>query len=188
MFQRITLEHGLSGKANQTFNVENGEETITKEDQDTQLRPLIGITMQMKNSISLNIRYNASNKESITLTSGQAGTRTKSQDLSFTTNYSKKGDFRIPIPFLGRKRLENAIDFSLTFTLGNDTTEKSKGEAYEITAETSKWILKPTVNYSFSNRVRGGAYFELGKTHNKLIGDTSFKEFGIDVNISIRGN
>ena len=188
VFQRITLEHGLAGKANQTFNIENGEEKITKEDQDTQLRPLIGINMQMKNGISFNVRYNTSTKESITLTSGQAGTRTKSQDLSFTANYSKKGDFRIPIPFLKRKRLENAIDFSLTFTLGNNITEKSKGEAYEVTAETSKWILKPTMNYSFSNRVRGGAYFELGKTHNKLIGDTTFKELGIDVSISIRGN
>jgi hypothetical protein len=72
--------------------------------------------------------------------------------------------------------------------MGNNVTEKSKGSAYEVTAETSKWILKPTVDYSFSNRVRGGAYFEIGKTHNKQIGDTNFKEFGINVSISIRGN
>jgi len=29
---------------------------------------------------------------------------------------------------------------------------------------------------------------EIGKTHNKGIGDSSYKEFGIDVNISIRGS
>jgi cell surface protein SprA len=187
-FQRISLEHARSGKANQTFTLEDGSEIVTKEDRDTQFRPLIGVTIQMKNSISFNIRYNVSNKETITKTSGQAGTRTRGQDLSITANYSKKGNFRIPLPILSRKRLENAIDFAITFTLGDNTTEKSKGLGYEISAETSKWILKPTVKYSFSTRVRGGAYFEIGKTHNKLIGDTSFKEFGIDVNISIRGN
>ncbi len=187
-FQRISLEHGVSGKANQTFTLDNGVEKPTKKDRDTQFRPLIGVTIQMKNNISINVRYNMANKETITLTSGQAGTRTHSQDLSITAKYSKKGNFRIPLPLFGRKRLENAIDFALTFTLGDNVTEKSKGLGYEISAETSKWIFKPTVNYSFSSRVRGGAYFEIGKTHNKLIGDTSFKEFGIDVNISIRGS
>ena len=187
-FQRISIEHGGSGKKNETFTMENGVEQITKEDQDTQFRPLIGINMQMKNGLSFSVRYNQSKKKTITRTSGQAGTLTTSKDLSFTANYTKKGDFRIPLPLLGRKRLENQIDFALTFTLGDNVTKKSKGEEYIVSAETSKWILKPTVDYSFSNRVRGGAYFEIGKTHNKLIGDTSFKEFGINVNISIRGN
>ena len=168
--------------------MENGIDQITKEDQDTQFRPLIGINMQMKNGFSFSVRYNQSKKETITRTSGQAGTLTTSKDLSITANYTKKGNFRIPLPLLGRKRLENQIDFALTFTLGDNVTKKSKGEEYIISAETSKLILKPTVDYSFSNRVRGGAYFEIGKTHNKLIGDTSFKEFGINVNISIRGN
>ncbi|MBN1464460.1 cell surface protein SprA, partial [candidate division KSB1 bacterium] len=188
LFQRISIEHGWSGRLDQTFNVDKGIENKTKEDVDNQFRPLIGITMQMKNGISFSVKYNVSAKESITLTSGQAGTRTSAQDLSVSASYSKKGDFRIPLPFLGRKRLQNAIDFALSFTLGDNITEKSKGGPYEVTAETSKWILKPTVDYSFSNRVRGGAYFELGKTHNKMIGDTSFKELGINVSISIRGN
>jgi hypothetical protein len=43
------------------------------------------------------------------------------------------------------------------------------------------------MTYSFSNRVRGGAHFEIGKTESKLSGDTNIKELGIDVNISIRG-
>lgn len=187
-FQRVTLEHGRAGKADETFSVEKGEQVTTKEDKDSQFRPLIGMQLQMKNGISISVRYNTSEKESITRTSGQAGTRTTSQDLSVSANYSKKGDFRIPLPFLGRKRLQNAIDIALTFTLGNNVTLKSRGEGYEVTAETSKWIFKPTVDYSFSNRVRGGAYFEIGKTHNKLIGDTTFKELGINVTISIRGN
>lgn len=187
-FERISLEHGRAGKSVQTFNIEKGEEVTTKDEQDTQFRPLIGLTLQMKNGIDISIKYDTSTKESITLTAGQAGTRMSTHDLTLTAKYSKKGDFRIPIPFLGRKRLQNAIDIALSFTLGDNVTEKKKGGDYEVTAETSKWILKPTVDYSFSNRVRGGAYFEIGKTHNKLIGDTEFKELGINVSISIRGN
>ncbi|RPH99236.1 MAG: hypothetical protein EHM72_11630 [Calditrichaeota bacterium] len=188
VFSRISVEHGVSGSSNGTFNVENSIEKATKQDYDTQFRPLIGINFQMKNNISFNVRYNASTKESKTLTSGEASTRTSAQDISVTANYTQKGNFRLPIPFLRSKRLQNSIDFALTFTLGNNVTEKNKGLGYEISAETSKWILKPTANYSFSNRVRGGTYFEIGQTHNKLIGDTTFKEFGIDVSISISGS
>jgi cell surface protein SprA len=187
-FTTISLDHGRAGNSVQTFTLEGGEEVPTKDDKTTQFRPLIGISFKMKNGMNFKVSYNTSNKETITLTSGQAGTRTSSRDLSLDASYTKKGDFRIPLPFLGRKRLQNEISFKLTFTLGDNITEKSKGQGYEISAETSKWILKPTVDYSFSNRVRGGTYFEIGTTHNKLIGDTSFKEFGINVNISIRGN
>ncbi len=187
-FTTISLDHGRAGNSVKTFTVEDGMQVPTKDDKTSQFRPLIGVSFKMKNGINFSVSYNTSNKETITLTSGQAGTRTSSRDLTVDASYSKKGDFRIPLPFLGRKRLQNAIDFKISFTLGDNITEKSKGQGYEISAETSKWILKPTVDYSFSNRVRGGTYFEIGKTHNKLIGDTSFKEFGINVNISIRGN
>jgi hypothetical protein len=187
-FQRISLEHGVSGQSNGTFNVEKGIEKQTKQDNDTQYRPLIGVTLQMKNNISINVKYNQSTKETLTLTSGEASTRTRAQDISVTANYTQKGNFRIPLPFLRTKRLQNSIDFALTFTLGTNITEKNKGLGYEVSAETSKWIIKPTANYSFSNRVRGGTYFEIGRTHNKMIGDTNYKEFGIDVTISISGS
>jgi len=57
-----------------------------------------------------------------------------------------------------------------------------------VTGETSKWFLKPNLSYSFSDRVRGGAHYEIGMTHNKLVGDTKYQEFMINVNIAIRGS
>ncbi len=186
--QRFTVEHTRSGRANETFNMENGKEVITKKDKDTQFRPMIGMNIQMKNGISVSVRYNKSSKETLTLTSGKARTIRDSEDLSVTANYSKKGNFRLPLPFMGSRRLKNNIDFSLTFTLGNSVTYQDRGQGAEVSAETGKWLLKPSVNYSFSSRVTGGAYFEIGKNHNKMIGDTSFKELGIDVSIAIRGN
>ncbi len=189
--QRLSLEHGHSGQSSETFDVNKGVEVITKEDQDSQFRPLLGLTMSWKNGISMNVRYNTSDKTTLTRTFGISGNRTTSNDISMTANYSKRSDFRIPIPVWPFKnmRLKNSVDVSLTFSMGSNSTLKSRsGGDYEVTGETSKWFFKPNMNYSFSDRVRGGAHLEIGKTHNKLIGDSSYKEFGIDVNISIRGS
>ncbi|NIA31549.1 MAG: hypothetical protein GWP06_16785, partial [Actinobacteria bacterium] len=187
--QRVSFDHTFSGRFNQTFNVEGGKETVTKEDKSAQFRPLLGMSMSLKNGITVNVKYNTSEKLILSKGFGIGANRTTSADLSFTATYSKRSDFRIPLPFLKNKRLKNNIDISVTFSMGNNTTEKSRGGGnFEVTAETSKWFFKPNVNYSFSDRVRGGAFFEVGKTHNKLIGDSSYKELGINVNISIRGN
>ena len=190
-FQRVTVEHGFNGRHNQTFNVENDIESITKEDKDARFNPLVGLNLTLKSGISINVRYNKSEKISLSRGFGVGGVKTNSSDLSFTANYSKRGNFRIPIPVwpFNNMRLKNNVDISVTFSMGENITSKSRGGGeYEVTAETSKWFFKPNMTYSFSDRVRGGAHLEIGKTHNKLMGDSSYKEFGIDVNISIRGS
>lgn len=189
--QRVSLEHSRSGKSNETFDVNQGIERVTKEDSDTQFQPLLGINLSWKNGITMSVRYEQSETKSLTTVSGISGNKTTRNNLSVTANYSKRSDFMIPIPVWPFKnmRLKNSVDLSLTLSSGSDVTSKSRsGGNYEVTGETSKWLLKPNMNYSFSDRVRGGAHFEVGKTHNKLIGDSSYKEFGIDVNIIIRGN
>jgi hypothetical protein len=86
-------------------------------------------------------------------------------------------------------KLRNNVDLTITASSSKNLTSKSRGGGkYEVTAETSNWKLRPDLQYSFSDRVRGGMHLEVGKTHNKLIGDSSYSEFGLDVNISIRGN
>jgi len=189
--QRVTLEHGFNGRHSETFNIENHQENVTKEDKDTRFSPLIGFNMTFRNGISVNVRYNKSEKISMSRGFGVGGVKTNSEDLSFTAQYSKRGNFRIPIPVwpFRNMRLKNNVDISITFSMGNNVTSKNRaGGEYEVTAETSKWFFKPNMTYSFSDRVRGGAHFEIGKTHNKMMGDSSYKEFGIDVNISIRGS
>ena len=188
--QRVSIDHSYGGTYNESFNVENGLESISKDDKSSNFRPLIGVTMSMKNGVSMNVKYNTGEKVAKTMGFGVGGTKTTQSDINFTASYSKRSDFRIPLPGLGKMRLKNNVDIALTFSMGDNVTSKSKGAEgeYTVTAETSKWSLKPNVTYSFSNRVRGGAFFEMGKTHNKLIGDSSYKELGLNVNISIRGN
>ena len=188
--QRVSLSHTRSGQKSSTFNEENGNTTTTKEDFDNAFRPLIGVTLQWKNGMSTNIRFNTSEKTSKSLSFGVGATHTVTSDLSVTANYSKRSDFKIPIPVWPFKnmRLKNNIDLSITFSMSSNVTEKSRGEGeYQVTGETSKWTFRPNLTYSFSQTVNGGAHFEIGKTHNKLVGDSSFKEFGIHVNIKIQG-
>ncbi|MBN2001046.1 cell surface protein SprA [candidate division KSB1 bacterium] len=185
--QRISVEHSFSGRFSQTFSEKR--ENITKEDKDADFRPLLGMTMTMKNGISMTLRYNMSEKVSQSMGLSNGGTRTTSNDLQFTANYQKRSDFRIPLPFLRNMRLKNNIDVAITFSMGSNVTEKNRGEqGWEPTSETSKWFFKPNITYSFSDKVRGGAHVEVGKTHNKMIGDTSYTEFMINVDIAIRGS
>ncbi len=187
--QRVSLDHSYTGKYSETYNVENGEEVVSKEDYDSQFRPLAGFTMSWKNGISMQMRYNISERNSLSQSFGVGGTKQTKNDIQLTASYSKSSDFSIPVWPFNTMRLKNSIDFQFTFSMSEQQTLKSRaGGDYEVTAETSKWYLRPQVNYSFSDRVRGGAHFEIGKTHNKLIGDSSYKEFMIDVNISIRGS
>ncbi len=188
--QRASLDHSFSGQFNQTFNVEKGVEIVTKDDRTSQFRPLVGVNLALKNGTTIDIRYNVSENTSLAKGFGVGGTKINNNELAITARYSKSSDFRIPIPIWPFKnmRLKNNVDLTVTASSSKNVTRKSRGGGkYEITAETSKWFLKPNLQYSFSDRVRGGSYLEIGKTHNKLIGDTSYTEFGIDVNISIRG-
>jgi cell surface protein SprA len=186
--QSVSIEHGYAGTFSQSYNVENGIEKITKEDKDSQFRPLLGVSIRLKNSMSFNVRYQKSEQISLSTGFGVGATRNTTCDLQFTGQYSKRSDFRIPVWPFSKMRLKNNVDVSVTFSMGSNITEKSKGGGeFEVTAETRKWFFKPEMTYSFSDRVRGGAHFEVGQTKNKLIGDSSYKEFGIDVNISIRG-
>lgn len=192
-FQRVTLDHNFSGRANETFErVKVGgkdKDNVTKEDKDSSFRPLIGMTMSMKNGISMSVRYNTTLKEASSKAYSNSVSRNSSSDISVTANYSKRSDFRIPLPFLRNKKLKNNVDIALTFSTGMTRQEDSKdGKPFQVKAETKKWMLKPDINYSFSERVKGGMFFEIGKTSNKMTGDISYKEFGLNVNIQIRGN
>ncbi len=189
--QRISVDHAFAGDRQDTWNIENDVKKPTRISYNANFRPLVGVNITWKNGMTSNFRWNTGEKldESIGVSTGQ--TRNRTMDMSFTTNYSKRGDFRIPLPFWPFKnmKLKNNVDISLTFNMTKSVTEKSKGAGkFEETNLTEKWSLSPKLTYSFSNRVRGGVSFEIGKTKNKLTGETSIQALNLDVNISIRGN
>lgn len=171
----------------------------TKEDASISFRPLVRLSLTWKNDMQSNLQIDRTrgfnfnldprfvNDELLIRQTG--ATRTTQENIQFTTTYSKRSGFRIPLPFLKNNELKNSIDFSLTFSRNQTRTEIVRGDGKEFQESDFRqsWTIEPRATYSFSNRVRGGMFFQVGKTRSRLTGDVSIKEFGIDVNISIRG-
>lgn len=191
----LSLSHGFGGKRTQTWRDSPGN--ITDEDFSLNFRPLIKVNLSWKNGMVSTFQYNKttgdrptyifSSEENAQIEQGSQITR--NTDISFTTTYSKQSGFRLPIPFLKNKELRNSVDLSITFLRSiSETAQRRSGIGGEVGGQkTTRWSFSPRMTYSFSNRVRGGAHFEIGQTNSLLSGKTNIKELGIDVNISIRG-
>lgn len=193
LFKSVTFSHNFSGSKNEGWN--ETPDNLTRESFTTNFRPLGKLDLSFKNGFSGNIQLNRSRTFDRTFTGGSVGlSRKTNEDLSITANYSKRSGFRIPIWPFNKAELKNSIDFTFTFSASKVLSEKTSvasGDVDESDLEefdrTTRWLFSPRLTYSFSNQVRGGAFIEFGKTVSKLSGATSFQEFGIDINISIRG-
>ncbi|MDZ7291663.1 MAG: cell surface protein SprA [candidate division KSB1 bacterium] len=194
----MSISHGFGGKKSSVWN--GAPDRITSEDFSFNFRPLIKINLSWKNGMVSSFQYNKTTGERPTYNPfdernplpkqdrEQGASLTRNTDISFTTTYSKQSGFRLPLPFLKNKELRNSVDFSMTFLRSSSESALRRGNTKDVSSNsTRRWSFSPRMNYSFSNRVRGGAYFEIGKTDSKLSGTTNIKELGIDVNISIRG-
>ena len=105
-------------------------------------------------------------------------------------SYAKRGGIRIP--FLKNKKLDNNIDFKLTFEKSLNVTFQSNRLDVEFqkdnkTTETKNWSLEPRVDYTFSSTVQGGIYFKVGQREDLRMGKTRISAFGINCNISLAG-
>ncbi len=180
---------------------------VTGEDFSISFRPLLKLNVNWKNGMVSSFQYNKTSgykplynpnglPPGVILSDDeyrdlafQSASFTKSTDISITHTYSKRSGFRVPLPFLKNKELKNSIDLSVNFTYNNTEQSSQYGQDGEIVPNnsTKRWEFSPRMNYSFSTRVRGGSHFTIGNTQSKLSGNTKIVEFGIDVNISIRG-
>lgn len=187
--QRISFDHNFSGRKQESW--QNNSSQITKRSFTKSFRPLAGFNMSLKKNINVNVRYNWSETINETVTGGSGGQKSNTSDLSFTASYSRSGGMRIPLPFwpFKNRELKNSIDFQLTFSMNSNMTYNSlNNQGWVKTESREDWSLKPQLTYSFSKNVRGGMHFSIGKNKNQRIGDTSIQEFGLNVNIAIRGS
>ena len=187
IFKTVTLSHGFSGQRDITWN--RAEDNITQTNFTTNFRPLGQVDLNFIKGFTGKISTNRSTTLNINEITGGAN-RTIRSDVSVSANYSKQSGFRIPIWPFNKGELKNTIDFAFTFTASGVLTERRLGIGgkFEEQERTQSWSFSPRLTYSFSNRVRGGAFFEVGQTDSKRTGKNSIQEFGIDINISIRGN
>ncbi|MCB0301117.1 MAG: hypothetical protein KDE52_13760, partial [Calditrichaeota bacterium] len=148
-------------------------------------QPLVGITLNTKWDVQTTIRANSS----VSYDYRTAGAITKREQSGFNVNlsYSVTRGFRLPLPFL-KKPLKNEVSFSLSFdksdnrSFSRQQTEKD----FQELEDSKNWKLRPAISYRFSAKVNGTAFYEQSSSENKRTGKTTYKEFGINVNIAIR--
>lgn len=190
LFRTVSFSHNFSGQKDVTWS--RDPDNITQESFTTNFRPLGKLDLNFNNGITGNIQMNRSTTLSRSVAVGSGANLTTRSDISLTATYSKQSGFRIPIWPLNKGELKNSIDFNFTFTKSDVVTKRSLAkdaegnDQFEVQDRTNRWSFRPSLTYSFSNRVRGGAFFEVGATDSERAGKTSVQEFGIDVNISIR--
>ncbi|MCF7885198.1 MAG: cell surface protein SprA [Candidatus Marinimicrobia bacterium] len=184
----ISLSHGFSGKENQTFK----DTSLRKASYRFNFQPLIGINLDFKNTLSGNIRINQG--KTITnnpTTNGVTMNLTKS--INGSMNYTKKGGFKLPLPFFEDKELKNNIKFTMNFSLSENETLQRKGASedgegeFTTTSKTSNWNLTPRINYTVSENVTGSIFFKYSVSSSKQRGKNVTRDGGITVNIAIRG-
>ena len=196
----VSLEHGFGGKENEKgletirFIQETNTDSISKEitgvDYSKSWQPLVGMTFNFKKNISATFRFNKSSSISNFFGGIREGTQLQNtSNISLTANYSRRGGLNIPLVFLKDLKLDNQVSFSLTYDNGKSETltrtGTTEGEFAPINLS-RRWSLNPQMTYSFSSKLNGGVFFEFGKTET-IQGSTSFRDFGVTVNIAIRG-
>ncbi|MGH7491535.1 MAG: cell surface protein SprA [bacterium] len=207
--EKFPLLKRIASTASASTNISGKKSTAWKdstsgligEDFSINFRPLLRVSINWKNGMVTTAQYNKTSGYKPTynpigrededgfIDYFQSAAFTRTNDLTFTHTYSKRSGFRIPLPFLRNKELKNSVDLSVNFTrsLTESSAKYSRDSQEVVNNSTQRWEFSPRVTYTFSTRVRGSAHFTYGKTESRLIGNTTIKELGIDVNISIRG-
>ncbi len=192
--QSISFDHAYSGNYSEDWNevvAPDGsgvEKAINRRSFQKGFNPLGGFTITWKYGISSTIKYNWSQ------TIGEdpfneSRSRDTKDGISLTARYTKKSGLRIPIPIwpFKNRRFKNETTFSLTYDRSSTLKETAReGLDFKLITEQLSWSLTPSVDYSFSRSVTGGARYKYGVTSSSM-NTTSYQEFGINVNIAIRG-
>lgn len=180
VFKSFTVNHSFNGKMTE----QKSENKTTGTTYTSGFSPLVGISMSFKNNITANIQYTSSMSVQEQTQYSSSKNKSVSSNLSMSGQYSlKKG---IKLPFF-KKRLDNTIDMSLTFDMGNKATYQKRGVDAKLTLQnfTKNWSFKPRISYTFSRTVTGSIHLELGNREDKRIGSRTITAFGINANIKI---
>ena len=199
----VSLEHAFSGKEVRSWKIEGKNNIPTTEffgitkfansytDYLAQSRvnssysPLIGLTMSLSKGISVNVRHNLSK----TAEKSPTGLTLKNeQSISMSSNYTHKGGFTIPIPFMENYKIQNTMNFTFNADYNSSQTLATKNTTTltEI-AYNNSWKAGLRISYSISSRVTGAVILEYRESDSKHIGKKIDRDIGFDLNLAISG-
>ena len=139
-------------------------------------QPLVGLNLGFKGGIQTDINFISSESYALTPTIPSVN-QLQTQEVSVRLSFNKTG-FRIPLPFLRSRRLNNNLRFSLIlsratntarrFELRDDLEQSISGEVGEtflnpqgeLTIRTS---VEPQLSYTLSNQVTATAFVRYQK-------------------------
>jgi len=198
-----SMEHAVNGKESRSWQFENFEGPamplfnldnfiLDYEDNQRSLRknisfsPLVGLNMNLKKGISMNIRHNVS--KSVQDESNGLSVRNE-KSWTASSNYSHRGGFTIPLPMMDDWNIQNTVNFTLNFDMNESESLGSKngGAEFGQTAFNSGWKTALRISYSFSSQISGGIIYEYRESESKTTGKKIDRDFGFDVNIAISG-
>ena len=202
--ESVSLEHAFSGKQNLSwkFNDENISSIrlldISSFEDDfsdylqfsrttRSFSPLLGISTTFKNGISTNIRSNITH----TLDEVANGLTYISDNSILTTiSYNFSRGIRFTLPFTDRKiNLKNNFNITFNMDFSKKIEEGSKDKIAFVEqnfTNTRKGVLR--VSYALTNDISGSLFYEYRENTTRLTGKRIDRDFGINLNIAIRGN
>ncbi|MCK4577212.1 MAG: cell surface protein SprA [Candidatus Marinimicrobia bacterium] len=179
---RVSMDHAYSGtKDSRQQNKQPATETYRRA-----FQPLARLTMSFNNGISSNLGVS----NSMSLQRSEAGdSKTEAMQINGSIAYQHRGGLNIPLPFLRDFKMQNTANFSLDVNYSSNIQSDKKGAArkFEPRAVTSKWGIKPSITYSFTNKVSGSLIMEYNESFHNISGKRITRRFQFDVNIAIRG-
>ena len=189
----VNLENSFRGSLTETwrgYSHPDSQKTPTRIDYEKGFSPLAGMSISWIGGVSSNLRYNMTERVNDERTGRGTTNKTTSESINLTASYNAKKGFSVPIPMwpFKNRRFKNSTNFSLNYTYSHEVRQTSgDGKNFEETDKTKSWSVSPSMEYTFSNTVRGGFQYEYGVRQSKRVPDVTSQEFSFRVNISIRG-
>jgi len=182
-----SIKYNLSYDGKKTESWKDTPDNLARSQIDYGFRPLVGLNILWKKGITTT--FQMAKSTSIQSVQGGSETKTTTNTMSLTTSFQWNTGFRIPLPFFGSKRIQNSVQFSMTFNKNANATYQRYRDSndFELSNDNNNWSVRPQLSYSFSQRVTGSMFFEYRNNNNIRVGQDSSKDFGLQVLIRIAG-
>ncbi|MEM6782465.1 MAG: cell surface protein SprA [Bacteroidota bacterium] len=163
-------------------------------------QPLIGFNMTLRGGIQADVSFTQSKALSLSVAGANVSEST-TDEVSVRLSFSKTG-LRIPLPFVNRRRINNNVRMSLTFSTANNSDQRlnfrqdfldtiSGGSLSPQTPEASTRItLEPRISYTISSQVTADVFVRYTslESEGSRIPSTSTLNGGFNFRVSFSGN
>jgi cell surface protein SprA len=199
----MSIEHAFSGKQNLSWKFnEEGIAPINllsissfENDFNDNLQfsrttrsfnPLVGVSTTFKNGISTNIRSNITH----TLDEVAYGlTYISDNSILSTITYNFSKGIRFSLPFSDRNiYLRNNMNITLNLDYSQKKEEGSKDKINFVEqnfTNTRKGVLR--ITYTLTDDITGSLFYEYRENDTRLTGRRIDRDFGLNLNVAIRG-